>query len=61
MKKVTLLWVVIGLIIGLVNPMNDGSSVMNRIAFAIPWALIFGGIALAVDLVVNWYSKRNKN
>ena len=59
MKNVTLIWVVVGLIIGLVNPLNDGSSVMNRIGFAIPWALIFGGIAFAVDLVVNWYTKKN--
>lgn len=58
MKNVTLIWIVIGLIIGLVNPLNDGSTILNRIAFALPWAVIFGGIAFVVDIVVNRLNKK---
>lgn len=61
MKNITLIWAVIGLIIGLINPMNNGPTVINKIAFAIPWALVFGGIALVIDFVTNWFKRKNND
>jgi Na+(H+)/acetate symporter ActP len=50
-KKWTVILAVVGLIVGLFHPGNIdfGVDMPVAIAFAVPWAIFFGAIGLAID------------